>query len=200
MVKISYLIGFCLALCLQAVQVSAQSLDVEPPVVEHNVIDSNAAASRQDFFATVADDDELASIRFLYRFEGEKEFTTVEMTRVSFSSTYSAQIATDIDDRRAIEYYIEARDASGNRTFRGYAFDPLVRLIELAEPAIAAAAPEEPKVTSKNRTLYYIVGALLLGAIAGGVANSGDGGSSSGGNCSSDGCLVGIDATPVNTP
>ncbi len=111
-------------------------IDVEPPLIEHDVNDEAEADIRQNFVATVVDDEELDSVLFFYRYAGETSFSRYLMMQVSFSSTYIAQIPTDPDSYTPIEYYIQARDTSGNRTVRGYAFSPLVRNIV---PRVAVA-------------------------------------------------------------
>ncbi len=173
LIRLACLTWFCLAQFVTVVDAVAQSLDVEPPIIEHEVVESEIAAERQSFLATVADDDELASVRFLYRFEGETSYTSIDMDRVSYSSTFTVQIPTGLEDSRSIEYYIEARDVSGNRTLRGYNFSPLIRFIEVpqveVEPSIAEAATK----TVERKPLYFVAGALVLGALVGALANSG---------------------------
>jgi len=154
---------------------TAQGFDVDPPVIEHDVVVTAEAGERQDFTATVADDNELATVRFLYRFEGERQYTSLEMNRVSASSTFNVVIETDEQSDAAIEYYIEARDESGNRTLRGYNFSPLVRFIELPQPAVEPVAEAAPRKRNL-KPLYYVGGALLLGLLAGALAGSGGGG------------------------
>jgi len=104
-------------------------IDVEPPLIEHDISTDVDADTRQSFFATVVDDDELDSVSLYYRFEDDPSYSVVLMKRVSFSSTYIVHIPTNPDSDRNIEYYIQARDKAGNRTVRGFAFNPLVRVI-----------------------------------------------------------------------
>lgn len=178
LIRLSYIIWICFAQFLVA-STSAQSFDVEPPVIDHDVVEASASAETQTFFANVADDVELGSVRFFYRFEGESQYTSVIMERVATSSTYSVQVETEVGDDRAIEYYFEARDVSGNRTLRGYNFSPLERLIEVpqlpAEPVVA----EGPKPINR-RPIYYVVGGVvavaLLGALVSGSSGGGGGG------------------------
>ncbi len=176
---------------------AAQSIDVEPPVIEHDVVESATSSDRQSFFATVADDDELASVRFLYRFEGQTTYTSLEMKRVSSSSTFAVEVATQTGDDRAIEYYISARDVSGNRTLRGYNFSPLVRFIEVPD---TTAQPLDQAVlaSAKKRPLYYVAGALVLGAVVGALARSSSGGGpeAPGGNCDNGLCDFTVTINP----
>lgn len=161
--------------------VSAQSFDVEPPIIEHDVLESAAADEVQTFSASVADDDELSSVRFLYRFEGDTGFTTIDMTRVATSSTYTAEVETEVDDDRAIQYYFEARDGSGNRTLRGYNFSPLVRLIEVPQVAELPVVDEGPTVINR-RPIYYVVGGLVAAALVGALVSSSSSGGGGGGD------------------
>jgi len=157
-------------------------IDVEPPLIEHNIVSTVEADTRQSFFATVVDDDELASVSLYYRFENDTSYSPVMMNRVSFSSTYIAHVPTDAASDRNIEYYIQARDLAGNRTVRGYAFNPLVREITVPEIAPVANASDTPTQASgsggKRRTVLYVVlGVLALGLIAGAAGGGGGGGS-----------------------
>ena len=112
---------------MPAAYAQSDLIDVEPPLIEHNVVGAVEPAARQSFFATVVDDAELDSVSLYYRFQNDPNYSTVAMQRVSYSSTYIAHIQTDADSPRNIEYYIQAQDKAGNRTVRGYAFNPLLR-------------------------------------------------------------------------
>ncbi len=181
-----------------------QSIDLDPPLIEHEIIQEVESSVRQTFVATVVDDDELDSVRLFYRFAGEPTYSTVLMNRVSFSSSYIAQINTDPATETAIEYYIQAMDRSGNRTVRGYAFNPLVRLIVLNEEITNAnASVEEPTPVAAEpakkpkKALYIVLGVLAVGLLAGLAGGSGGGG---GGGCDDDGCKIDIDVElPVVT-
>jgi len=151
-------------------QIAQAIIDVEPPLIEHEIVAESDANIRQTFVATVVDDQELDRVQLFYRFKGETRYTRTIMDRVSFSSTWIAQIATDPSSPQDMEYYIQAKDKSGNRTVRGYAFSPLVRKII---PSVNVEAPvEEPPVTSKpptsttQKVLYVLGGVLVVGLIA----------------------------------
>ncbi len=151
-------------------------IDVEPPLIEHAIVNTVEADSRQSFFATVVDDDELDSVSLFYRFQNDPTYSTVVMNRVSYSSTYIAHIPTDPTSDRNIEYYIQARDKAGNRTVRGYAFNPLVREIQLADttPATKVSTGSDKAAgagTGTGRTVLYVVlGVLALGLVAGSLS------------------------------
>ena len=176
---------------------NAQSglIDVEPPLIEHDVIRAVEADIRQTFFATVVDDNELDSVSLYYRFQKDPTYSTVLMKRVSFSSTYIVHVPTDPSDDRDIEYYIQARDVAGNRTVRGYAFNPLMREINIpAAPPIAAAPEPEPVAAEspgKKRTVLYVVlGVLAAGLIAGAASKSGGSGSDDAEPCPNGLCTI----------
>jgi len=146
-------------------------IDVEPPLIEHAIADAVDATFRQSFVATVVDDGELDNVSLYFRFQGDPAYGTVLMQRVSYSSTYIVHIPTEPDSSRNIEYYIQARDKAGNRTVRGYAFNPLLREINLpssvAEPAPTQASPTMFESIGKRKTAVYVVlGVLVAGAIA----------------------------------
>ena len=83
----------------------AQSdIDVEPPLIEHEPVPESDANIRQTFVATVVDDQELDLVQLFYRFKGESRYTRTLMNRVSFSSTWIAQIATDPATPMDMEY------------------------------------------------------------------------------------------------
>ena len=175
-------------------------IDVEPPLIEHDVNDEAEADIRQNFVATVVDDEELDSVLFFYRYAGETSFSRYLMMQVSFSSTYIAQIPTDPDSYTPIEYYIQARDTSGNRTVRGYVFSPLVRNIvprvavaDKADAMVGTAGQVPEKVTRElPKAVYIIGGVLLLGLIASAASSSGGGGK----GCGADGCRISLLVDP----
>ena len=199
-------------------------VDLEPPLIEHEVLPEADAASRQSFVAQVVDDRELASVRLYWRHAGETRFEPLPMGRVSSSSTWIAEVATEPDETRSIEYWIEARDRGGNRTVRGFAFSPLVRRV-LAPPGAVASgdgtgssgparpresrrgvpggAPgAEPGQAPARRTALWVVLGALGAALVVGLAASGGGGGGggSGGGCGDDGCEVTITFDPPVAP
>lgn len=176
-------------------QQAGSAIDLDPPLIEHDIISEVESNTRQTFVATVVDDDELESVRLFYRFSGEPTYSSTLMNRVSYSSSYIAQINTDPSIATAIEYYIQARDISGNRTVRGYAFNPLIRSITIEDAELAgntskasvkdaSAAPAKPK-----KALYVVIGVLAVGLLAG-LASGG--GSNGGNSCDDSGCKLDI--------
>ena len=200
-------------------------VDLEPPLIEHEALPEVEAAERQSFAAQVVDDRELASVRLYWRYAGETRFEAEAMRRVSSSSTWVADVPTPPDETRAIEYWIEARDAGGNRTVRGFAFSPLVR--RTARPAGSVAGGDgggasgparqresrrgvptggvaEPgtEASGGRTTLWVVLGAVGLALVVGLAASGGGGGGTPDpvGGCDADGCDVTITFDPPVTP
>ena len=214
-------LALCLALSGPGLAQERTPIDLEPPLIEHEVLAEADAAERQSFVAQVVDDRELASVRLFWRLAGDEVFEPVPMARVSSSSTWIAQVPTEPGDDRRIEYWIEARDAGGNRTVRGFAFSPLVRRIVPAGRAPAAgpgrpreARSGEPARTGSpesgsdgRRTLWAVLGTLGVVLLVGLASSGGDGGGGGGGgepeppgDCGDDGCEVTITFGPPVTP
>ena len=160
-------------------------IDLEPPIVEHEVLERGAAGDAQEFVATVVDDRELAEVLLFHRFAGEAAFERTPMRRLAESAVHTASVPTSAAETRAIEYYIQARDAAGNRVIRGYAFSPLVRRIGdgSAPGALAGDVPGEPASSGggTRRWLYIGLGVLAVGAAAAALGGD-DGGSEAGPN------------------
>ena len=154
-------------------------IDLEPPIVEHEALERGVAGDAQEFVATVVDDRELAEVLLFHRFAGEASFDETPMRRLAESSVYTASVPTSAAETRAIEYYIQARDAAGNRVIKGYAFSPLVRRIgDGSVPgAPAADAPGEPAPSAggTRRWLYIGLGVLAVGAAAAALSDDSSG-------------------------
>lgn len=172
-------------------------MDLDPPLIEHEIDAEVESNTRQSFVATVVDDDELESVRMFYRFSGEPTYSSVLMNRVSFSSSYIAQINTDPNVATTIEYYIQARDKSGNRTVRGYAFNPLMRSITVADDGLAGSTNDAglkkasaTQGAKSSKTLYVVIGVLAIGLLAS-LANGGS--KKSNNSCADSGCILEID-------
>lgn len=176
-------------------EVDPLALDLEPPLIEHTPLDVAEAGIRQQFVATVVDDDELGSVRFYYRFQGEPIYSELTMRRISYSSTYIAEILTDPDSDRAIQYYLQAEDRAGNRTLRGYAFSPITRRIVLPSGPVAADVSAVPAsatsggIATRTKILYGVLGILAVGAL---VAATQDDDGVSTRNCPDGRCTIDI--------
>lgn len=197
--RLTALLVLCLGWAITAVaEIDDLPLDLEPPLIEHTPLDEADAGIRQQFFATVVDDDDLRSVRFFYRFQGEPIYSELTMRRISYSSTYIAEILTDPDSDRTIQYYLQAEDLAGNRTLRGYAFSPLARRIVLpaGEPPVAPPGqgdagntPAADSGRARTRILYTVLGVLAAGAL---VAATQGGDDAAVQNCPDGRCTVDI--------
>ncbi len=199
LLKVGFACWFAVAqvmLGMSAAYAQGGVIDVEPPLIEHEIVSAVEAGIRQSFFATVVDDNELDSVSLFYRFAKDPTYSNVLMKRVSYSSTYIAHVPTDATSDRNIEYYIQARDKAGNRTVRGYAFNPLVREITVKEaaatPPLVVPVKEEPKRNIVRTAAYVTVGIVVLGLVANSLASSSGGGGSTTPACADGACPVTI--------
>lgn len=182
--------------CADVTAARAQSLpDASPPVIEHEPVLRGEAGSRQVFTAQVVDDRELLDATLYVRRAGRQAFTPLVMEPLADTAFFSASIETDADDLRAIEYYLQARDAGGNRTVDGFAFDPHVRTLTAPVRAGSSAptgatadagTPPPSPARQPERTPIGVAGVpwwqIALGAVAVGVLAAAAGGSGSGGD------------------
>ncbi|ASJ75430.1 hypothetical protein [Granulosicoccus antarcticus] len=123
-----------LVLSLVAIPGQAQEIDPEtdslPPIIELEQLTEGVADRSQVFTVQIAEDRELQDATFYYRREGQLPFTPAPMEALGNTGYYSVSIPTDRSDLRTIEYYVQARDLSGNRTVSGFAFDPYRRTLQ----------------------------------------------------------------------
>lgn len=174
---------------------SAQVPDSEAPVLIHRQADSAGVAGElQTFLARVSDDYEVESVTLFYRQSDQGDFTQIPM-RALFDSLDEYMIAVETVDSayEGLQYYIVARDTSGNVTNRGFEYAPIV--LPLVPPAVIAnnrpvtdpVAVPPPSQRSEggfsSTSVLLGLGALvLLGALAGGSSDSGDSGPINGGD------------------
>lgn len=172
-----------LSLLLGSTLAMAQSVDVDAPVIELEELEQGVADRSQVFTAQVAEDTALDSVTLYYRREGQLPFTPAPMQALGDTGYYSVSIPTDFTDLRAIEYYVQAIDTTGNRTVSGFAFDPYRRT--LAEPVnpITPTAEEQTQANEpienespllKRRWVQVALGVLAVGAIASLVSDDGE--------------------------
>lgn len=170
-----------LAACIVLNQVLAgianaqfDGLDFESPIIDHEQSAGGLPGEVEIFDASVVDNDELASVRLFYRFEGETEFVRVSMRQVATSSNYTARVDTSSmpDGASGIEYYIRAEDAAGNLVLKGFAFQPLFRKFGI-ETINTAVEPE--KQPGKVNWVYVALGVLVVGGIAAAAQGGGSG-------------------------
>ncbi len=186
-----YALIACLTACL-VMSLSAwgqgdnTALDTSPPVIELETLDNVVADQSQVFTVQIAEDVELQDATFYFRRAGQQPFTATPMRAIGASGFYSATLRTDPNDLRAIEYYIQARDTSGNRTVSGFAFDPYVRKLSATSVAQEQATAEQgPQSTAeqslqatstpfyKKRWVQIAFGIVAAGVIASSLNSDG---------------------------
>jgi len=158
--------------------VIAQSpLDIRAPIVELVPMAEADADAAQVFTVRAADNEYLRDVTLYHRRDGQIPYQTEPMKQIGSSVYYAATVETDPTDLRSIQYYIQARDASGNRTVDGFAFDPYSRLLN--ENTSIAAQQElnlnsTPNVITQDSTTtssrikwwHLALGVIAAGAIA----------------------------------
>jgi len=172
-------------LLASAGSVQAQTLDVDPPTIDLELVEEGVRGETQVFSATVTDNDQVSSMTLHYRFGADSTYTSAPMSVIAGTSIYTASIDTSDTFAGVIQYYMEARDAGDNRTVQGFAFDPFERtLIDEEAPVITDATPVAtpepvvaPQMSTQRKIAYGVLGLLVVG----GLASSLSGGSGGGG-------------------
>lgn len=173
---------------LQPALAQTQPMDFNPPVIEMEEITSGIAGDIQVFTALVADDKEILDVKLYFRYSGQIPFDSKYMAPLGGSGYYTIKLETDPGERRNIEYYVQARDKGGNRTVKGFAFEPLVRNLVAPEnplpdtppqntPAPVVAVPvDEPTEPTTGRVRWWQVamGVVAVGALAALAAGGSD--------------------------
>lgn len=159
-------------------------LDQTPPTIDFDAITTGNASDSQVFAATVVDDVGVQSLKLFYRFAENADYQNREMRMLGSSGIYTVTLENvEVPDSADfIQYYIEAIDVAGNKSFQGFSFDPIERqLITAAE--VAAAPPGKPVSSDglpwSRKIIYGAVGLLIVGVLAS-ASSSGGGGSSAG--------------------
>lgn len=185
--------ALALAIALSASHaVYGQANDTEAPVLIHRQIDSGIAGELQTFLARVSDDFGVEQVVLHYRQSESGRFESIPMRPLLDSiGEYMIAIETSESAYPGLQYYIDAVDAAGNTTNRGYSYAPIV--LPLTEP-VAVVGGEEPDPITRptateevaveeggsgiNPTLIIVgVGALVaLGALAAAAGGGGDDG------------------------
>lgn len=190
-------LGLALALWMATLQVisgvaMAQIEDSESPVIIHRQADSAGVAGElQTFLARVYDDVEVVDVTLYYRQSAVANFQQIPMRPLLDSlGEYMIAIETSDSEYPGLQYYIEAVDAAGNVTNRGFSYAPIVlpleKSAEPAAPAGTATAPviaQAPEASSQGARGFSSQGLLIgLGALVllGALAGSGGGGDSGG--------------------
>ncbi|NND92401.1 MAG: hypothetical protein HKN42_16190 [Granulosicoccus sp.] len=153
----------------------SQSVDTEAPVIVLEELAQGAADRSQVFTAQVTDDGTLQDVLLYYRREGQLPFTPYPMQATGSNNAYSVSVPTDETDLRSIEYYVQARDSSGNRTVSGFAFDPYRRTLDSGQNTLDQASANAGVGTQTSATdspllqrrwVQITLGVLAVGVIA----------------------------------
>ncbi len=150
-------------------------IDIDPPVIDHEALESGVSSETQLFSAIVVDDRGLEHVMLFHRNRSGAQYESVEMQNTNGSNEYTASVDTSLGQTR-VEYYIEALDTGGNRVLKGFPFFPLVR--ELT-PQTASVTPEKESAAPESRVIYVLLGVAAVG-LALALSNSGDSGNDSG--------------------
>lgn len=175
--------GLLLGLMLASPVALSQEVDTVAPVIELEELTESVADRSQVFTAQIGEDNELKSVTLYYRREGQLPFTPAPMEPLGNSGYFSVSIPTDFNDLRAIEYYVQAMDATGNRTVSGFAFDPYRR--DLTAPPSPLSSAGEPRSQAdvagsedtpllKRRWVQVVLGVLAVGVVASLVTDDGE--------------------------
>ena len=179
---------------LQLAQTPAQSeqpgnaeslIDTTPPVIVLDELANGVADSSQVFTVQVTEETELQNVTLFYRRAGEQAYTSAAMSPLGTRGLYTVSLSTEPSDLLDIEYYVQARDAAGNRTVSGFAFDPYVRslspaTLSTAPPAVVEEpiAPAPPSVQStsffKRRWVQVTIGVVAVGVLAAALSSGDD--------------------------
>ena len=141
----------------------AQTTDVDPPVIEFEVVATGNVGDSQVFAATVIDNVAVQSVTLFYRFAEDTTYRRRLLNMLGSSGIYTVTLdSLEVPvDASFIQYYLEAFDSVGNRTLQGFAFDPLERqLVSVAKIADAPAPTSEPIASEGmplNRKIIYAV-------------------------------------------
>lgn len=146
------------------------ALDIDPPVIDHEALETGVPGQEQTFSAVVIDESGLEHVLLFHRDRSGAQYSSVKMKQTEGTAEFTATIDTSLGQNR-IEYYIEALDTGGNRVLKGFPFFPLVRQLESAPVASTAA---EETAAPQSRMIYVLLGVAAVGlalALSGGDDN-----------------------------
>lgn len=152
-------------------------IDIDPPVIDHEALESGISSETQLFSAIVVDDRGLEHVMLFHRDRSGAQYESVDMQNKEGSNEYTTSVDTSLGQTR-VEYYIEALDTGGNRVLKGFPFFPLVR--ELT-PQTASVTPEKESSAPESRLIYVLLGVAAVGialALSGSGGDEGNGGGS----------------------
>lgn len=159
---------------------SSLQLDLEPPVIVLEEQKTGVAGADQLFSVEVTDDRRVTSVVLYYRYKGDAQFTSVPMGNEIGTSQFTHTLQTSAADPRDLEYYILAEDPAGNRSIKGFVFDPLVRTLTSDVSPVTPVAGES--ASGFDRRIWWgLAGLLVIAVVAGASGGDGGGSSTSGG-------------------
>jgi hypothetical protein len=133
---------------------SGEPVDRTPPVITHTPVAKAIRGDEIRFEAKVRDDRALAKVELFYML-GADPWNSMEMLPAGVD-LFSATIPGASTNGTGMLYYVQAKDATGNKACDPAACDAYPHQIELIEPG------PDPQV---GRNLAGIVGLFLLAAI-----------------------------------
>lgn len=159
-------------------QAQVADIDIDPPVIDHESLETGVAGELQFFSALVVDDRGVEYVDLYHRKAANTEYLKARMVAVAGTSNYSAALETDPDQTK-IEYYIEVADTGGNRVLKGFPFFPLVRNLEAPQAVFVPSKQSSTEsATGGSRWLYLALGAVAVGLLANALSSGDDGGDS----------------------
>ncbi len=164
-------------------------IDIDPPVIDHEALESGTSGEQQQFSAGVVDDRGLRHVMLFHRDRSGAQYESAEMLAEEGSEEFTVSVDTGLGQSR-IEYYIEALDTGGNRVLKGFPFFPLVR--QLTPPTANVTAVSEPSAP-ESRMIYVLLGVAAVGLA---LALAGDSDGNPGGNPEPDTVPLNIQVTP----
>jgi len=157
----------------------AQTSDSEPPQIVFERLSEGVRDDTQVVSATVTDNVGVESVVLHYRFDDDGSYRAIPMDQIASTDIYTASVDPDLGNKLMF-YYLETRDASGNRTLEGFSFDPIERSLVPAEVvATGTQAPIGTSMSTRNKILYGVLGIVIIGGLAA-AAGGGSGGSGNG--------------------
>lgn len=165
-------------LILPLVPVQAQDT-AAPTLIHRPAATGGPAGELQTFVARASDELELRSVTLFYRQGVQSTFQSIEMRRLFDSiDEYMIAIETARGGAPSVEYYIVAKDASGNQRSRGSQRAPLQ--LNLLPPATLAQSAPASVAGAAPSARSWIIGAAALLAVFALASGGGDSGAASG--------------------
>lgn len=182
---------FVAVISVAPLSASAQSIDSEPPVVDFQPVDEGVLGESQVFTTTVSDNEGVSSVVLHFRLDSDSAYVAREMQVLSGTDIYTTTIETNDagEDVTSIQYFIEAKDYSGNRSLEGFAFNPVERLLSVRELATnsgnsntsgESSSMPSTGMSTRQKVLLGLLGVVVVGALASSSSSGGGGASEPG--------------------